>query len=57
MDLEIEIFNNATYNSNSTTLRSGLSRDESVIRLIRKWDFGMRHTASAYVLEAVTLGA
>lgn len=57
LDMEFEIFNNATYNVNSTTLRSGLSRDESVIRLIRKWDFGMRHTLSAYILEAVTLGA
>jgi hypothetical protein len=56
MDMEIEIFNNAAW-SNSGTIRSGISRDESVIRLIRKWDFGMRHTASAYVLEAVTLGA
>lgn len=56
MDMEIEIFNNAAY-SQSGTVRSGISRDESVIRLIRKWDFGMRHTASAYVLEAVTLGA
>ena len=56
MDMEIEIFNNATY-SQSGTLRSGISRDESVIRLIRKWDFGMRHTASAFIIEAVTLGA
>jgi HK97 family phage major capsid protein len=57
MDLEIEIFNNAVYNTGTSTIRSGISRDESAIRLIRKWDFGMRHTASAYVLEAVTLGA
>jgi HK97 family phage major capsid protein len=56
MDMEIEIFNNAAY-SVSNTVRAGISRDESVIRLIRKWDFGMRHTASAYILEAVTLGA
>lgn len=56
MDLEIEIFNNAAY-SQSGTVRSGISRDESVIRLIRKWDFGMRHTASAFIIEAVTLGA
>ncbi len=56
LGMEIEIFNNATYNQGSS-LRSGISRDESVIRLIRKWDFGMRHTASAYVLEAVNLGA
>lgn len=57
MDLEIEIFNNATYNTGASTLRSGISRDESVIRLIRKWDFGMRHTASAFIIELVTLGA
>jgi HK97 family phage major capsid protein len=57
MDLEIEIFSNPTYNVTASTLRSGLSRDESAVRLIRKWDFGMRHTSSAYILEAVTLGA
>jgi HK97 family phage major capsid protein len=56
MDMELQIFDNATY-SQSGTLRSGISRDESVIRLIRKWDFGMRHTASAFIIEAVTLGA
>ena len=56
MDMEIEIFNNAAY-SQSGTVRAGISRDESVIRLIRKWDFGMRHTASAFIIEAVTLGA
>lgn len=56
MDMEIQIFENAAY-SQSGTIRSGISRDESVIRLIRKWDFGMRHTASAFIIEAVTLGA
>jgi HK97 family phage major capsid protein len=56
MDMEIQIFENAAY-SQSGTIRSGISRDESVIRLIRKWDFGMRHTESAFIIEAVTLGA
>ncbi len=56
MDMEIQIFDNAAY-SQSGTIRSGISRDESVIRLIRKWDFGMRHTQSAFIIEAVTLGA
>lgn len=56
MDMEIQIFENAAY-SQSGTVRAGVSRDESVIRLIRKWDFGMRHTSSAFVIEAVTLGA
>lgn len=54
--MEIEIFDNATY-SQSGTLRSGISRDESVIRLIRKMDFGMRHIVSAHVTEAVGYGA
>lgn len=57
MDLEIEIFDNATYADSAGTLRSGISRDESCVRMIRKTDFGMRHTESAYVLEAVTYGA
>jgi len=52
--LELELFANATYADASGTLRSGISRDESVVRLIRKTDFGMRHTESAFVLEAVT---
>lgn len=56
MDMEIEVFDNATY-SQSGSLRSGISRDESVIRLIRKTDFGMRHVEAAYVVEAVTYGA
>ncbi len=55
-DLEIELFANATYVDSGGNVRSGVSRDESVIRLIRKADFGMRHTASAYVLEAVQYG-
>jgi HK97 family phage major capsid protein len=57
LDMEIQIFDNAAYNTGTSTIRSGISRDESVIRLIRKWDFGMRHTVSAYIIEAVTLGA
>lgn len=51
--LELELFANATYADASGTLRSGISRDESVVRLIRKSDFAMRHVESAYVLESV----
>jgi HK97 family phage major capsid protein len=51
--LELELFANGTYADASGTLRSGISRDESVIRLIRKTDFAMRHVESAYVLENV----
>lgn len=55
--LEVEIFTNGTYVDSGGNLRSGISRDESVVRFIRKTDFGMRHTESAHVLEAVTYGA
>jgi len=51
--LELELFANATYADSAGTVRSGISRDESVVRLIRKCDFGMRHVESAYVLENV----
>lgn len=57
LDLAIEMFDNAVYADASGTLRSGISRDESAIRLIRKVDAGMRHTESAHVIEACGWGA
>lgn len=54
MDLEIEIIENMVYETAAGTLRSGVTRDESGIRLIRKTDFGMRHVESGFVLEAVS---
>ncbi len=57
LELELELIENAVYADASGTLRSGVSRDESAIRLIRKTDFAMRHVESAYVIEAVTYGA
>ena len=57
MEMELEILENAVYADASGTLRSGVSRDESVIRLIRKVDCGLRHVESAHVLEAVDYGA
>jgi HK97 family phage major capsid protein len=56
-DVEIEVFMNATYADASGTLRSGISRDESAVRLLRFTDFAMRHTQSAHVIEADTRGA
>ena len=53
MALEIEIIENMVYETSAGTLRSGVTRDESGVRLIRKTDFGMRHTESGFVLEAV----
>lgn len=57
MELELELIENAVYADSAGTLRSGVSRDESAIRLIRKTDFGMRHIESGFVIEAVTYGA
>jgi len=54
LELEIEIIENMVYETAAGTLRSGVTRDESGVRLIRKTDFGMRHTESGFVLEAVT---
>lgn len=54
MELEIEIIENMVYETAAGTLRSGVTRDESGIRLIRKTDFGMRHVESGFVLEAVS---
>jgi HK97 family phage major capsid protein len=56
-ELELEVFLNGTYVDSGGNLRSGISRDESVVRLIRKTDFAMRHAESAHVLEAVSYGA
>jgi HK97 family phage major capsid protein len=53
LELEIEMIENAVYADAAGTIRSGVSRDESVIRLIRKTDFGMRHDVAAHVREAV----
>lgn len=57
LELDIEVFKNAAYVDATGNLRSGVSRDESVLRLIRKVDFAMRHVESAYVLESVSYGA
>lgn len=54
LEMELELIENAVYADAAGTLRSGVSRDESVLRLIKKTDFGMRHTESAFVLEAVS---
>jgi hypothetical protein len=56
MELSIELIENAVYADAAGTLRSGVSRDESAIRLIRKVDFGMRHTSRRRFSKAVNLG-
>lgn len=55
-EFELELFANATYVDSSNATRSGVSRDESVVRLIRKTDCAMRHAESAHVTEKITYG-
>lgn len=55
-DFLIEVLANAAYVDSGGNVRSGASRDESVIRLIRKMDFGLRHVESAHVTEQLTWG-
>jgi HK97 family phage major capsid protein len=56
-EMELEVFLNAAYVDSGGNLRAGVSRDESVVRLIRKTDFAMRHVESAHVTEAVDYGS
>lgn len=53
MGLEVEMFPNATYDSNGAgTIVSGISSDQSVVRAIAKHDFNLRHTKSFVVVSA-----
>lgn len=55
MNLEIEVFPNATY-SNSGTIVSGVSNDLSVIRAISKHDINLRHTTAGVCVTTLTWG-
>jgi HK97 family phage major capsid protein len=55
MDMEFAFSSTATY-YDGAQLRSGFSRDESVIRVISKHDFNIRHGESFALIEAVTWG-
>lgn len=48
----IDVFPGGTYDD-AGTLRSGMSRDETVIRAIQQHDFALRHDAAAAVLTGV----
>lgn len=56
MALELLVDPNGSYEEGGQT-KSGLSRDETPIRVIAKHDFGMRHDKALVVIEAVRWGA
>lgn len=56
LGVQVEVFPGGTYDD-AGTLRSGISRDETVVRLITEHDFNMRHTNTASVLTGVQWGA
>ncbi|MCM2258748.1 MAG: phage major capsid protein [Vicinamibacteria bacterium] len=51
-----EVFPGGAYHDGSAVV-SGISTDETVIRLLRETDFNMRHIAAASVIKSQTLGA
>lgn len=52
MGLEVEMFPNATYDSNGAgTIVSGISNDQSVVRGITKHDFQLRHNKAMVVVS------
>jgi HK97 family phage major capsid protein len=55
MDLEAEVFPNGTY-YNGTVAVSGISTDQTVCRLIKKVDIGIRHNVSGVRVKALTWG-
>lgn len=55
MDLEAEVFPNGTYYNGSVAV-SGISTDQTVCRLIKKVDCGMRHSNTSVRVKALTWG-
>jgi len=56
-DIAIEFMPNATYNNAAGTIVSGVSRDESVFRIVSMHDFALRHSQAGSQLDAVKWGA
>lgn len=54
MNVQLDVFNNGAYHDGSVVV-SGISTDETVIRLLSEHDFALRYDKAAYVLQAVTI--
>jgi HK97 family phage major capsid protein len=55
LDLEAEVFPNGTYYNGSVAV-SGISTDQTVCRLIKKVDIGLRHNVSGVRVKSLTWG-
>lgn len=55
MEINLDVFPGGAYHD-GTAVRSGISRDQTVLRAILQHDFGMRHDASVAILSGVTYG-
>lgn len=51
--LSIEVFPNGTYVDSTSTMVSGISTDQTVVRAISLVDFGLRHNVGASVITTV----
>lgn len=51
--IEIEVFANGSYNSGSTVV-SGISRDQTIIRALTEFDFAMMYDTCCSVIEKIT---
>ncbi|MCY1542682.1 Phage capsid family protein [compost metagenome] len=57
MDLVIDLSKEATYKDGSGNVVSAFQRDQTLIRVIAKHDFGPRHVESIVVATGVDWGA
>jgi len=56
LDLKVDSFDGAAYYDGSNVV-SGVSRDETVIRVISEHDFALRHSLAGSVITGVSVGA
>lgn len=54
--IQVEVFPGGTYDDNGT-LRSGISRDETIVRMIAEHDFQLRHANTSAIMTGVQYGA
>jgi HK97 family phage major capsid protein len=56
LNVQVDVFPGGAYEDGGVVV-SGISRDETPIRVLRETDFNMRHTEAGAVITGVTLGA
>jgi len=56
LDLQVTSFDGAAYVDSTSTLVSGVSRDESVIRVISEHDFALQYDLAGSIITGVSVG-